>query len=43
VTYGTMTEGPTLDRELMFEDVFKDLPPHLKKQRDQMKKLLEQR
>jgi 2-oxoisovalerate dehydrogenase E1 component alpha subunit len=43
ITYGTMTEGPTLDRELMFEDVFKDMPQHLKDQRDQMKKLLEQR
>src|SRR5262245_38537781 len=39
ITYGTMTEGPMLDRELMFEDVFKDVPVHLKKQRDQMKKL----
>jgi 2-oxoisovalerate dehydrogenase E1 component alpha subunit len=43
ITYGTMTEGPMLDRELMFEDVFKDMPAHLKKQRDEMKKLLEQR
>lgn len=43
VTYGTMTEGPTLERELMFEDVFKDLPPHLRKQREQLKKLMEQR
>ena len=40
VTYGTMTEPPMLDRDLMFEDVFKDMPPHLKKQRDQMKALL---
>jgi len=40
ITYGTMTEPPTLDRELMFEDVFKDMPPHLKKQRDEMKTLL---
>ena len=40
ITYGTMTEAPTLDRDLMFEDVFKEMPPHLKKQREQMKALL---
>ena len=40
ITYGTMTEAPTLDRDLMFEDVFKEVPPHLKKQREQMKALL---
>ena len=43
ITYGTMTDPPTLDRELMFEDVFKEMPPHLKKQRDQMKALIEQK
>jgi 2-oxoisovalerate dehydrogenase E1 component alpha subunit len=37
ITYGTMTEPPTLDRDLMFEDVFKEVPAHLKKQREQMK------
>jgi hypothetical protein len=26
VTYGTMSEGPRLDADLMFEDVFKDMP-----------------
>ena len=43
ITYGTMTEAPTLDRDLMFEDVFKEMPPHLKKQREQMKALLPKR
>jgi len=43
ITYGTMTEPPMLDRELMFEDVFKEMPAHLKKQRDHMKRLLEER
>src|SRR5450631_2506781 len=33
VTYGTMSEGPRLDADLMFEDVFKDIPEHLQKQR----------
>jgi 2-oxoisovalerate dehydrogenase E1 component alpha subunit len=36
IGYGTMTEGPQLDPNLMFEDVFKELPPHLAKQRAQM-------
>src|SRR5579863_1999577 len=31
--FGTMTEGPRLDADLMFEDVFKDIPEHLQKQR----------
>jgi 2-oxoisovalerate dehydrogenase E1 component alpha subunit len=35
--YGTMTEGPRLDPDLMFEDVFKEMPPHLVKQRAQLK------
>ena len=28
--YGTLNEGPRLDRELMFEDVFKEMPDHLR-------------
>ena len=32
VTYGTLTEPPRLDAHLMFEDVFKDMPEHLKRQ-----------
>jgi 2-oxoisovalerate dehydrogenase E1 component alpha subunit len=37
-SYGTLTEGPRLDRDLMFEDVFKELPPHLREQRDEMRR-----
>src|SRR6202166_2743789 len=34
--FGTMSEGPRLDADLMFEDVFKDIPEHLQKQRASM-------
>ena len=34
VASGTLNEGPRLDPALMFEDVFKELPPHLREQRD---------
>ena len=34
--YGTLNEGPRLDRDLMFEDVFKEMPEHLERQRDQL-------
>jgi 2-oxoisovalerate dehydrogenase E1 component alpha subunit len=37
VKFGTMSEGPKLDADLMFEDVFKDMPPHLVRQRAQMR------
>ncbi len=37
IRYGTLTEGPRLDRDLMFEDVFKELPAHLLRQREQLK------
>ena len=33
--YGTLTEGPRLNRDLMFQDVFKEMPAHLKRQRYQ--------
>jgi 2-oxoisovalerate dehydrogenase E1 component alpha subunit len=33
VSFGTMTEGPRLDADLMFEDVFKEMPENLQKQR----------
>ena len=36
--YGTLTEGPRLDRDLMFEDVFKEMPRHLLEQREQMRR-----
>src|ERR1700693_4711805 len=32
--FGTMSEGPKLDADLMFEDVFKEIPAHLQKQRE---------
>ena len=35
VSYGTMTEGPRPPAAAMFEQVFKTLPPHLMKQRQQ--------
>ncbi|MGD9599776.1 MAG: thiamine pyrophosphate-dependent enzyme [Steroidobacteraceae bacterium] len=35
--YGTLNEGPRLDPDLMFEDVFKDMPAHLARQRDQLR------
>lgn len=35
-SYGTMTEPPFLDVKLMFEDVFAEMPEHLKKQRDKL-------
>jgi 2-oxoisovalerate dehydrogenase E1 component alpha subunit len=37
LTYGSMTEGPWLDKNELFEDVFKDMPAHLIAQRDQMR------
>jgi 2-oxoisovalerate dehydrogenase E1 component alpha subunit len=39
VQYGTLTEGPTLDPVTMFEDVFKQMPPHLARQREQLASL----
>ncbi len=40
VTYGTLTEGPTLDPLSMFEDVFQEMPAHLERQREQLRGLL---
>jgi 2-oxoisovalerate dehydrogenase E1 component alpha subunit len=37
VSYGTMSEGPRLNADLMFEDLFKEMPENLKKQRAQMR------
>jgi 2-oxoisovalerate dehydrogenase E1 component alpha subunit len=36
VKHGTLTEAPQLDSTLMFEDVFREMPPHLQRQRAQM-------
>jgi 2-oxoisovalerate dehydrogenase E1 component alpha subunit len=35
--YGALNEGPRLNRDLMFEDVFKEMPEHLRKQRDRLR------
>jgi 2-oxoisovalerate dehydrogenase E1 component alpha subunit len=37
VTFGTLSDGPKLDADLMFEDVFKDMPQHLERQRAAMR------
>jgi 2-oxoisovalerate dehydrogenase E1 component alpha subunit len=37
VQYGTLTDGPRLSRDLMFQDVFKEMPEHLRKQREQLR------
>jgi len=37
VQYGALNEGPRLNRDLMFEDVFKEVPAHLRKQREQLR------
>ncbi|MDP9084510.1 MAG: 3-methyl-2-oxobutanoate dehydrogenase (2-methylpropanoyl-transferring) subunit alpha [Pseudomonadota bacterium] len=36
-SFGTMSEGPKLNPDLMFEDLFKEMPEHLHKQRDLMR------
>jgi 2-oxoisovalerate dehydrogenase E1 component alpha subunit len=37
ITFGTMSDGPRLDSDLMFEDVFKEMPEHLKRQQALMR------
>lgn len=37
VTYGTLNEGPRLNADLMFEDVFKEMPQNLARQRAAMR------
>jgi len=34
--YGTLASGHVHDASLMFEDVYKEMPPHLKRQREQL-------
>jgi 2-oxoisovalerate dehydrogenase E1 component alpha subunit len=41
MTFGTLSEGPTLDPATMFEDVFKHMPAHLARQREELKALRE--
>ena len=36
MTHGTLTDGPRLDPDTMFDDIFKDLTPHLAKQKQQL-------
>lgn len=35
-SYGTMTDGPFLDPREMFEDVFEEMPPHLREQQAEL-------
>jgi 2-oxoisovalerate dehydrogenase E1 component alpha subunit len=37
VSYGSLNDGPRLNADLMFEDVFKEMPEHLKRQRALMR------
>ena len=37
VQYGTLSDGPKLNRDLMFDDVFKEMPAWLVKQREQLR------
>lgn len=39
LTHGTLTDGPKLDPETMFEDVFKEMPANLVEQREQLRAL----
>ncbi|MBL8271233.1 MAG: 3-methyl-2-oxobutanoate dehydrogenase (2-methylpropanoyl-transferring) subunit alpha [Steroidobacter sp.] len=43
VTYGTLTDGPQLDPETMFQDVFKEPTPALAKQRMQLAQEIKER
>lgn len=43
VTYGTLTDGPQLDPETMFQDVFKEQTPALARQRMQLMQELKER
>jgi 2-oxoisovalerate dehydrogenase E1 component alpha subunit len=35
---GQMNEGPRLERSSLFDDVFKEMPEHLKRQREQLER-----
>ena len=37
-THGTLTDGPRLDPDLLFEDVFKEMPSHLVEQREALRR-----
>jgi 2-oxoisovalerate dehydrogenase E1 component alpha subunit len=36
VSFGALNEGPRLNRHLMFEDVYKELPENLRRQSEQL-------
>lgn len=36
VSHGSLNDGPRLDPALMFDDVFRELPPHLAHQREEL-------
>lgn len=38
IAYGTLEDGPHWPVESMFEDVFKDIPPHLRRQQQQVRR-----
>lgn len=38
--HGMLNEGPRLSSDLMFEDVYKTMPPHLERQREQLRREL---
>ena len=40
VTHGTLNEPPRLDPALMFEDVYKEVPAHLERQAEELKREL---
>ena len=42
-SYGTMTEGPKLDPATMFDDVYARIPPHLVRQREELRAIGEAR
>lgn len=41
ISYGTLSEPPFLDVKLMFEDVFAEMPEHLRKQQEKLLRLRE--
>ena len=43
VSYGTLTEGPKLDPATMFDDVYAQIPPHLVRQREELRAMGEAR
>ena len=43
VSYGTLSDPPRLDPRLMFEDVFRDMPAHLRLQEAELRAELEQK